>query len=121
ELDAVLDRLDDLGVGVPDHHHPKAVVEVDVLVAVHVPDPAALATVHEDRLRRGVLERGWDAPRHPLAGLGPELVAARTRLAEALLLGRDQVGYPAGGHVAGRGRGHVQNPPTKTRLDRSGR
>src|SRR3989442_307224 len=44
------DRLHDLGVGVADHHHPEPVVEVDVLVPVHVPHPAALAPVDKERL-----------------------------------------------------------------------
>ena len=46
----------DRGVRVPDDHDAEAVVEIDVLVAVDVPDTAALAVVDEDRLRRRVLE-----------------------------------------------------------------
>ena len=94
------DRVDDLGVGVADDHHAKTVVEVHVLVAVDVPDPAALSVLDEDRVRRRVLEGRRYSPREHLPRLRPQLVRARTRLAEALFLGLDQVGDPAGGDFA---------------------
>jgi hypothetical protein len=50
EARALLDRLHDLRVGVPDHHRAVAEVVVDVLVAVEVPDVASLAAVDEDRV-----------------------------------------------------------------------
>ena len=50
------DRLHHQRVGVTHEHDPEAVVEVDVLVAIDVPDPAALPVVDEHRLGRRVLE-----------------------------------------------------------------
>ena len=38
--DAPLHRLDDRGIGVTGDHHAVATVEIDVLGAVDVPDPA---------------------------------------------------------------------------------
>src|SRR5207245_43635 len=92
-------------------HDPKAVVEVDVLVTVDVPDPASLAAVHEDGLGRGILKGRGDAARKGFASLGPELVGARPGLAETVFLGRDQVGNPAGGDLAGLRRRHRQYLP----------
>ena len=51
------DRVGDLRVGVADHHDAEAVVEVDVLVAVDVPNATALTVIRKHRLRRRVLER----------------------------------------------------------------
>ena len=51
------DRVGDLRVGVADQHDAEAVVEVDVLVAVDVPNATALAVIRKHRLRRRVLER----------------------------------------------------------------
>ena len=50
------DGFDDQGMSVSNHHHTETVVKVDVLIAIHVPDPAALAPVGEDRLWCRVLE-----------------------------------------------------------------
>src|SRR5205807_8942857 len=89
---AVTDRLDDLGMCVSDHHHPEAVVEVDILVAVDVPDPAALSPLHEHRLGGGVLEGRWDPSRHDLARLVPKLLRSGPRLSEPpLLMGRQLI------------------------------
>ena len=63
ELDATLDRLDDLRMRVAHHHHAVAVVVVDVLVAVDVPYVRALASRHVDRVRRPGLPRGGHAAR----------------------------------------------------------
>jgi hypothetical protein len=93
-VDLGLDRRPDRRVGVADAHHPEPVVEVDVLVAVDVPDPAPRAAVDVDRPRVVFLERGGDAARHrpqrPLVGLG----RARGPVAVALLLGLGQLGDP---------------------------
>ena len=71
-----LDRLDDLRVGVPDDVAAEPAVEVDVLVAVDVPQVPAHAPRHVDRVRitglegrshterevhLGPLEQGFDA------------------------------------------------------------
>ena len=48
-------------VGVAGEHRAEAGVEVDVLVAVDVPDPRARAALDEHRARRGVLPRRGDA------------------------------------------------------------
>ena len=55
-LDLGLHGGDDLGMGVADDHDTKPVVEIDVLVAVDVPHPAAFSAVDKDGLRRRVLE-----------------------------------------------------------------
>ena len=54
--DLLADNLHDLRMSVTDDHHAEAVVEVDVLVAVGVPDPAALAVIHEDGLGCRILK-----------------------------------------------------------------
>ena len=51
EVDPRLDRVADRRVGVADGHDAEAVVEVDVLVAVDVPDAGALAALEVDRPR----------------------------------------------------------------------
>src|SRR5205823_6623646 len=85
-----------------------------------VPDAASLAALHEDRLGRGVLERGRHPAWQQLPGLGPELVGARPSLAKSLLLGLDELGNAAGGHIAGLRRGHLPVPPLKAALTGSG-
>ncbi len=60
-LDLSLDRLDDLRVRVADDHGAVAKVEVEVLVAVDVPQPVAQAVVDVDRVRRRSLPAGGDA------------------------------------------------------------
>jgi hypothetical protein len=77
-------------MGVADDHHTEPVVEVDVLVAVDVPDLAALAAVGEDGLRGSVLEGGGDTARLNPAGLAPELIGAPPAGAEPFLFARDQ-------------------------------
>jgi hypothetical protein len=57
-----LDRLDDLRVRVTDHHRAVAEVEIDVLVAVDVVEPVALAPVDVDRVGRRVLPAGCHPP-----------------------------------------------------------
>ena len=89
--DALGDRLHDQRVGVADDHDAEAVVEVDVLVAVDVPDPAAAAVLDEDGLRGGVLERRGHTPRAERAGLAPELVGPPPRGAEPVFLARNQI------------------------------
>ena len=66
-------RGDDGWMRMADDHDAETVVEIDVLVAVHVPHAAALAVVDEDRLRRGVLERAGHAARNDFLGFFPEL------------------------------------------------
>ena len=63
-VDPRLDRGADDRVGVADAHHAEAVVEVDVLVAVDVPDPAALATLRDRRARVVGLKGGGNAVWH---------------------------------------------------------
>ena len=83
-----VDRLDDQRVGMPDHHDAEAVVKVDILVAVDVPDPAAFAVIDEHRLGRRVLEgRRHAAPLHASPGAPEENVQAR-REAEAVTFAR---------------------------------
>src|SRR2546421_88251 len=53
---ALGDRLDDQRVRMPHHHDTEAVMKVDVLVAVDVPDAAAFPVVDKDRLGRRILE-----------------------------------------------------------------
>jgi hypothetical protein len=94
EVGAFVDpRLDcgaDRGVGVADAHHPEAVVEVDVFIAVDVPDAAALAAGQVDGPRFVDLEGGGDAVGHHLQRplVGPSGGAGA--VAEGLLLGLAQ-------------------------------
>jgi hypothetical protein len=88
--DALGDGVDDQRMSVPDDHHAEAVVEVDVLVAVDVPNPAAAAVLHEDRLGGRVLERRWHSTGTEGAGLAPKLVGSPSRRAEGILLASDQ-------------------------------
>src|SRR6185436_20268971 len=62
EPNPFLDRLGDRRVGVALRHRPKAVVEVQQLIAVDVPDPCSLAPLEIDRPGFANLVRGGDAP-----------------------------------------------------------
>src|ERR1700686_3535456 len=57
------DRPDDQRMGMPHCHDAKAVVKVDVFIAIDVPDAAALPVVDEHRLGGRGLEGGGNAPR----------------------------------------------------------
>ena len=70
---------DDRRMRMADNHDAEPVVEIDVLVAVDVPDTAALAVVDEDRLRWRVLERAGHAARDVLLGSFQSSVTARAR------------------------------------------
>ena len=61
-FDLPLDRLDDLRVRVAGDHGAVAQVEVEVLVAVDVPQPVAQAVVDVDRVRRRGLPARGDTP-----------------------------------------------------------
>ncbi len=100
---ALGNRLDNERVGVADGHDAKAVVKVDVFVAVDVPDPAALSVIHEDRLRRGVLKRGGDSSRNELFRLLPELVRLLPLRPKPFLLSGDQFDDATGRDRLGNG------------------
>ena len=87
----LLDRLDDLRVRVPDHHRAVAEVEVDVLVAVDVPEAVAPSVVDEDRVRRRVLPARGDATRDVAVGDRPVRDALRVLGLERRLFVRDQL------------------------------
>ena len=91
-VDPRLDRGADGRVGVADAHHAEAVVEVGVLVAVDVPDAAALAALDVDRPGVVLLEGGGDAVGHHLDRplVGPRRLGGA--VAELLLLGLGQGG-----------------------------
>src|SRR5256712_11764412 len=118
-LDLPLDGVDDLRVGVADHHDAEAVVKVDVFVAVHVPHKAALAVLDEDRLRRGVLEGRRDAPREHLSRVFPQLLRARTRLAETLLFDRGELENAGLRYFSRRGGSHRDGPHCRALLART--
>ena len=63
EVDPRLDRRADGRVGMADAHHAEAVVEVDVLVAVDVPDLRARAALDVDGPGVVLLEGGRHAAR----------------------------------------------------------
>src|SRR5215213_590798 len=65
---ARLDGGADDGVGVPDAHDAEAVVEVEVLVAVDVPDLCARAALDVDGPRVVLLELAGHAARHDAGG-----------------------------------------------------
>jgi hypothetical protein len=89
-VDPPLDRCPDRRVGVADAHHPEAVVEVDVFVAVDVPDAAALAALEVNRPGIVFLEGGGDAARHHFDCPGEGLGRGAGAVAELLLLGLGQ-------------------------------
>jgi hypothetical protein len=80
-----LDRLDDLRVSVPGDHRAVAEMEIDVLVAVDVPDAAALPAVDVDRVWRRILPARRDATgdgsgRDLLVGDGREMLGLELAL-----------------------------------------
>ena len=83
EGDAVIvhrpdDRRPDAAVVVAEQDGTEGVVEVDVLVAVDVPDPRALGSLHVERIRRGAAPFALDATRRD--GVGTlEQLAGRGR------------------------------------------
>jgi hypothetical protein len=77
-------------VGVADDHDPEPVVEVDVFVAIDVPDPAALAALNEYRQRCCVLVGGGHAAGLNLTRLAPLLGGAPSAGTEGSLLALDQ-------------------------------
>ena len=93
-LDLPLDRLDDLRVRVAGDHGAVAQVEVEVLVAVDVPQPVAQAVVDVDRVRRRGLPAGGDTS----GDRASRDLAIRDRCAvlrfELRFLIRDQGVYP---------------------------
>ena len=74
ERRALLDGLDDGGMGVALHHAAVAVVEVGDLLAVDAPDVRALAVRVVDRVGIAGVIRGGDAHGHVLDGALVELV-----------------------------------------------
>src|SRR5581483_5307179 len=92
ELHPSLHRLHDLRVRVPHDHDAVAVVVVDVLVAVDVPDVRAPAVAHVDRVRRPRLPARRHAAGQPALGLlavgqaAPVLLIERRRLPARELL-----------------------------------
>src|SRR5207302_8297206 len=87
----------------------EAIVKVDVLVAVHVPDPAALAMIDEHRLGRCVLEGRGHPSRDELLRLLPELVGPLAAGSKTLLLPGDQFHDALGGDRLGNS-AHVVPP-----------
>src|SRR5438067_7743040 len=81
----------------PHHHDTEAVVKVDVLVTVDVPDAAAVPVVDEDRLGRRVLEGRGHAAGNDLLGLLPELIGLLALGPEPFLLLGGQFDDAAGG------------------------
>ena len=86
-----LDRLDDLRMGVADDHRAVSEVEVDVLVAIDVVEPVAVAPFDVDRVGRRVLPAGGHSPGHePIHDRSVSDRRAVLRLERRLLL-RDQL------------------------------
>jgi hypothetical protein len=111
-LDAALDGVDDYGVRVADAHDAEAVVEVDVLVAVHVPDLGARAALDVDGPGVVLLERGRDALGHYTPGALVVLARPGRALGEQIPLLIDQpkdappVDFGRGRDRCGRLQGH---------------
>jgi hypothetical protein len=87
-------RGDHPRVGVADQHHPVAAVQVDVLVAVDVPDPAAGTVADPDRLRAGDLPAGGDPAGQRPPGPLQQRPRAGLAVQERLLLLGDQLVEP---------------------------
>ena len=82
--------LDDLGMCVADDHGAVAEMEVDVLVAVDVPEAVAPSVIGEDRVRRRVLPARRDAAGDVAVGDRPVGDARRVLGFEGRLFVRDQ-------------------------------
>ena len=82
-------------VGVADAHDAEAVVEVDVLVAVDVPDLRADAALEVDGPGLARLERRRNAAGHDQAGALVVLLRAARAREEALALTLGELGDPA--------------------------
>ena len=113
-------------VCVADAHHSEAVVEVDVLVPVHVPDLRARAALDVDGPGIVLLKRGRDALRHHLAGALVGLARARRALGEELALAGGQLGEAPAIDLRRRGGGggglgaHRHEPTRQTGAARRG-
>jgi hypothetical protein len=104
--DTVADGRHDGRVGVTGDHHAEAVVEVDVLVAVDVPQPRSAAAGDEDRARRGVLPRRRHAAGKVVRSRYVQLVRALCARPQGRLLDIDQRVERVSVPWAGGGEGH---------------
>src|SRR5207302_632361 len=105
-------RGDDRRMRMAPHHDTEPVVEVDVLVAVDVPDRASLPAIDEHRLRGRVLKRAGHTTRDHAGRLLPQLSGTLAASSERLLLLRDQVANPSGsGRAHDSGETHVSTTP----------
>ena len=100
-VDLALDGGRDLRVRVPEAHDAEAVVEVDVLVAVDVPDRCPLAALEIHRARLARLEGRGHAVGHDDARPLVERVRARGARQEALALALGQLRDAAAVDVGG--------------------
>jgi hypothetical protein len=61
ELHAALDRFGDDWIRMTLHHAADSIMDIEVLVAVHIPDVLALTALKVDRIRGAALVAGGDA------------------------------------------------------------
>ena len=71
--DGLLDRLDDPRMGMADHVHAEAAVEIEVIQSIDVPHVRALGVGEVDRVRVAGLEVRGDAVRERPHGPGVKL------------------------------------------------
>jgi hypothetical protein len=116
ERDARPDRLDDLGMGVTDHHDAVAGVQVDVRVAVEVPHPGALAPIAIDRERVQRVPRTGHAAGQALARPLGERDRARQALGDPCAFAFGELGHAGRVDV-----GHAASCSGTRRIGRSAR
>ncbi len=105
QVDPRLDGRAHRRVGVADAHHAEAVVEVDVLVSVDVPDAGTGAALDVDGPGVVHLKRGGNALRHHLHGALEALLRGRGALRQLGHLALGQRGDPRPVDRGGAGRG----------------
>ena len=111
EVDPRLHRRAHCRVGVTDAHDAEAVVKVDVLVSVHVPDAGARAPLHVDGPGVVLLKRGGNAVRHHLHGTLVALLGGWRALAQLCHLALGQRGDARAVDRGGAGRGRLDGHP----------
>ena len=105
------DRLDDLRVRVAGDHGAVAEVEVDVLVAVDVPEAVAESVIDEDRVRRRVLPAGGHTAGDRALGDFPVLDRCPVLGLEPSFLFLDELVDAINVQLNGLPHGHAYHPP----------
>ena len=120
EREAALDGCPDRGVSVPLHHRAEAVVEVDVLVAVDIPHPRALATGQVDGPGLTALEGGRNPAGERSLGAAKEGVGSACARAEGAQLTLLELADPLTVELTDGGQAPNRTPAPATTEDFAG-